>query len=94
MKEDPGQARVICDTIYRMPESAKALCKIVSLTAAKTSRIFDVSVACVKLTIDEPSTSVQDDLTYCGYKLRCARFTWLNRHSRYFAARLTSLPPE
>ena len=34
---------------YRMPESASALCKIVSLTAAKTSLIFDVSVACVRL---------------------------------------------
>ena len=34
---------------YRMPESARALCNIVSLTAAKTSRMFDVSVAWVRL---------------------------------------------
>lgn len=30
---------------HRMPESASALCKMVSLTAAKTSRMFEVSVA-------------------------------------------------
>ena len=35
--------------VYRMPESARALCSIVSLTAAKTSRMFDVSVAWVRL---------------------------------------------
>jgi hypothetical protein len=34
---------------YRMPESFNAFCSIVSLTAAKTSRMFDVSVACVRL---------------------------------------------
>jgi hypothetical protein len=34
---------------YRMPESFSAFCSIVSLTAAKTSRIFEVSVACVRL---------------------------------------------
>jgi hypothetical protein len=33
----------------RMPESRRAFWRIVSLTAAKTSRIFDVSVACVRL---------------------------------------------
>lgn len=30
---------------YKMPESFKAFCNIVSLTAAKTSRMFVVSVA-------------------------------------------------
>ena len=35
--------------VHRMPESASALWRIVSLTAAKTSRIFEVSVACVRL---------------------------------------------
>jgi hypothetical protein len=39
--------RVVRD--YKMPESFKAFCNIVSLTAAKTSRMFDVSVACVRL---------------------------------------------
>ena len=34
---------------YRMPESLSAFCNIVSLTAANTRRIFDVSVACVRL---------------------------------------------
>ena len=32
-----------------MPESLSAFCSIVSFTAAKTSRMFDVSVACVRL---------------------------------------------
>lgn len=32
-----------------IPESFKAFCKMVSLTAAKTSRMFEVSVACVRL---------------------------------------------
>jgi hypothetical protein len=34
---------------YRIPESRSAFCNIVSLTAAKTKRMFPVSVACVKL---------------------------------------------
>lgn len=34
-----------------IPESLSAFCRIVSLTAAKTSRIFDVSVACVRLAL-------------------------------------------
>jgi hypothetical protein len=34
---------------HNMPESFKAFCRMVSLTAANTSRIFDVSVACVRL---------------------------------------------
>lgn len=34
---------------HRMPESANALWRMVSLTAAKTRRIFEVSVACVRL---------------------------------------------
>lgn len=34
---------------YRIPESFNAFCSIVSLTAAKTSRTFEVSVACVRL---------------------------------------------
>lgn len=36
---------------HNMPESLRAFCSIVSLTAANTSRMFDVSVACVKLNI-------------------------------------------
>lgn len=34
---------------HKIPESLRAFCRIVSLTAAKTSRMFDVSVACVRL---------------------------------------------
>ena len=34
---------------YNIPESFRAFCSIVSLTAAKTSRILEVSVACVRL---------------------------------------------
>lgn len=34
---------------YNMPESFKAFCSMVSLTAAKTSRMLEVSVACVRL---------------------------------------------
>lgn len=34
---------------YRMPESLSAFCSIVSFTAAKTRRMFEVSVACVRL---------------------------------------------
>jgi hypothetical protein len=36
-------------TTHKIPESLRAFCRIVSLTAANTSRMFDVSVACVKL---------------------------------------------
>lgn len=39
---------MLCDN-HSMPESLSAFCSIVSLTAAKTSRIFEVSVACVRL---------------------------------------------
>lgn len=35
---------------YRIPEFLSELCNIVSLMAANTSRIFVVSVACIKLT--------------------------------------------
>lgn len=44
---------------HKIPESLSAFCKIVSLTAAKTNLIFDVSVACVK----------------CGYRFKCALLT-------------------
>lgn len=46
-----GKARVGAEGVvmdHKMPESLSAFCKIVSLTAAKTSRMFDVSVACVR----------------------------------------------
>lgn len=40
-------------TAQRIPESLSAFCRIVSFTAAKTSRIFDVSVACVRLQMSD-----------------------------------------
>lgn len=35
--------------VYKIPESFKAFCRIVSFTAANTKRMLVVSVACVKL---------------------------------------------
>jgi len=46
---------------YRIPESLSAFCNIVSLTAAKTSRMFVVSVACVRLVLYQHSLSVSED---------------------------------
>lgn len=37
------------ENAHNMPVSANALCNIVSFTAAKTNRMFDVSVAWVRL---------------------------------------------
>jgi hypothetical protein len=37
------------DDHHKIPESFSAFWRIVSFTAAKTRRIFDVSVACVRL---------------------------------------------
>lgn len=44
---------------HSMPESASALWRIVSLTAAKTRRIFEVSVAWVKLQNLDVSVTVR-----------------------------------
>lgn len=63
---------------HRIPLSLSAFCRIVSLTAAKTRRIFEVSVACVK----------------CGKMLSRARFVCVKRQRIYLAALLTSAPPE
>ena len=38
---------------HSMPESANALWRMVSLTAAKTNRIFEVSVAWVRLSSEQ-----------------------------------------
>ena len=37
------------DVHHKIPESLRAFWRIVSFTAAKTRRIFEVSVACVRL---------------------------------------------
>ncbi len=47
-----GRAEGQKDGDYSIPESLSAFCNIVSFTAANTSRIFVVSVACVKLVHD------------------------------------------
>jgi hypothetical protein len=47
--ESGGQSQLCEGGRYKMPESFRAFWRMVSLTAAKTSRIFDVSVACVRL---------------------------------------------
>ena len=44
-----GRLQVGRGSAHNMPESASALWRIVSLTAAKTRRMFEVSVAWVKL---------------------------------------------
>jgi hypothetical protein len=46
---------------YNIPESFKAFCNIVSLTAAKTRRMLEVSVACVRLIM---SVTVMCDVVY------------------------------
>lgn len=48
---------------HSMPESAKALWRIVSFTAANTRRMFEVSVACVRLR----RTSVSRPEQYLGF---------------------------
>ena len=47
--DDKGQGRAGLGVIHNIPESFRAFCRMVSLTAANTSRIFVVSVACVRL---------------------------------------------
>jgi hypothetical protein len=47
-KSGKDEGKLNIRLFYRMPESFKAFCNIVSFTAANTSRIFVVSVACVK----------------------------------------------
>lgn len=51
LKRRVCRMRLVRSADYRIPESFNAFCKIVSFTAAKTSLIFDVSVACVKLVL-------------------------------------------
>ena len=72
----------------------RVFCRIVSFTAAKTSRIFVVSVACVKLEKTDETAELREAIgTYCGYTLSLARFTCMNFHNMYLAALLMSAPP-
>lgn len=45
----PGRVGGLRRRRYNIPESFRAFCSIVSFTAAKTSRMLEVSVACVRL---------------------------------------------
>ena len=54
-----GRLDVGRGSAHSMPESASALWRIVSLTAAKTRRIFEVSVAWVKLQNCDVSVTVR-----------------------------------
>lgn len=47
--EDEMGIACVLEGNQRIPESLRALLSIVSLTAANTSRMLEVSVACVKL---------------------------------------------
>ena len=61
---------------HNMPVSASALWRIVSFTAAKTNRMFEVSVACVRLNAPLALThNPGHGGTHCGYRFRCARLT-------------------
>ena len=84
---------------YRIPESLSAFCNIVSFTAANTSRILLVSVACVKLSpphhisMHVTRKPARREGTHWGYTLSRARFACMNRQRMYFAALLMSAPP-
>lgn len=63
VKSSMAVCGMVCD--HKMPESFSAFCRIVSFTAANTSLIFDVSVACVKLDlISESKRVISDIMTY------------------------------
>lgn len=51
----------------RIPESFSAFCRIVSLTAANTRRMLEVSVACVRL---RNVSAVADKPRFALYSLR------------------------
>ena len=53
---------------HKIPESFSAFWRIVSFTAAKTRRIFEVSVACVRL--DNRQQSIM-----CG--VECINLLWI-----------------
>ena len=46
---DEGEKVIKDGGAHNIPESASALWRMVSFTAANTSRMLDVSVACVRL---------------------------------------------
>lgn len=88
MKTTPGVKR-----FHRIPESLRAFRRMVSLTAAKTNRMFDVSVAWVRLNYCSAFAEGDEPRTNCGYTLSLARFACINRQRMYFAALFISAPP-
>ena len=58
---------------HRIPEAFSAFCIIVSFTAANTSRIFVVSVACVRLQSDWDAESDREAEVRAG-----ERVLWIN----------------
>lgn len=62
---------------YKIPESLSAFESIVSLTAANTSRIFVVSVACVKLKGNYISKSQIGDRRYRTEGIHLISHGWL-----------------
>ena len=67
----PETVKGLVERRYNIPESFRAFCSIVSLTAAKTSLMLEVSVACVRLGRSATMTMINSkDTTYWGYKLR------------------------
>lgn len=53
---------------HNIPESLSAFCRIVSLTAAKTSRMFVVSVAWVRLSVVSLALAARHDQGHTGDK--------------------------
>lgn len=49
MDRIPDRFEVRVEDAHNIPESARALCRMVSFTAANTRRMLEVSVACVRL---------------------------------------------
>lgn len=84
-----------CGWGYKMPVSSSEFFSIVLATAAKTNRMFDVSVACVML--QQRNEVLRNGSawkgTYCGYTLSFARFACMNRHKMYLVALFTFGPP-
>ena len=96
-KEAPKQGRNTRKTdgsVHRIPESLSAFCNIVSWATTNTSRIFVVSVACVKLTTISGPANDGRWRTYCGYTVNRALFACMNLKRMYLAALLISEPPE
>lgn len=85
--------------IYRIPLSRRAFCRMVSLTAAKTSRICvrraDMSTRIVLNDPNHRTRTFEVSVAWVrwGYTLNLARLVWVNLQRIYLAALLMSEPP-